>query len=383
MSVWKALEGSRAAEALAAQITADEVAHAWLLLGPAGSGKRPAAQAMAAALNCTVEPGIGCGECSACLRIMRRRFPDVHHIVPEGPLIPVDTIREQVIPEASRSPFEGRYKVFIIEEAERMNPHAQNSLLKTLEEPQPETVFILISSRPEDLLDTIQSRCRLFRLEPVDEQTIVEVLSREGATHEQALLAARVSEGDLERARLLAFDDAALERRRRWLALPRRLTSSVDALDAGAEVVAAAKGVTKSLEKHQKQEIAELAEAMGEGRGTGGARNALVKRHKRELRRAEEQVLAEALLTLASFFRDVLAVRNGGDEGIANLDALADLHRWAESSASDASLVAAIERCVWARASLLKNANVPLALESALVDLARLVPTRSVVGAET
>src|SRR5687768_17938709 len=81
MSVWGTLKGSRAAEALAAQISSDEVAHAWLLLGPAGSGKRPAAQAMAAALNCTIEPGTGCGQCSVCLRIARRRFPDVHHIV--------------------------------------------------------------------------------------------------------------------------------------------------------------------------------------------------------------------------------------------------------------------------------------------------------------
>ena len=382
MSVWSTLKGSRAAEALAAQIASGEVAHAWLLLGPAGSGKRPAAQAVAAALNCTVAPGTGCGECSVCLRIARRRFPDVHHIVPEGPLIPVDTIREQVIPEATRSTFEGRYKVFIIEEAEKMNDPAQNSLLKTLEEPQPETIFILISSRPEELLDTIRSRCRVFRLEPVDEQTIVGLLQTEGASTEEALLAARVSEGDLERARLLAFDADAGERRRGWLSLPRRLTSSIDALDAAAEVIATAKETTKTLEAHQKEEIVELAEAMGEGRGTAGARNALMKRHKRESRRAEEQVLAEALLTLGSFLRDVLAVRRGGDEGVSNLDVLDDLKRWAESSASDADLLAAIERCVWARGSLLKNANVPLTLESALVEVARLVPTQSVVGAE-
>ena len=382
MTVWKSLHGSRAAEALAAQVRSGEVAHAWLLLGPAGSGKRPAAQAMAAALNCPTAPGEGCGECSSCLRIMRRRFPDVHHIVPEGPLIPVDTIREQVIPEASRSPFEGHYKVFIIEEAERMNPQAQNSLLKTLEEPQKETVFILISSRPDDLLETIRSRCRVVRMEPVDEATIVELLQTEGAPPEDALLAARVSEGDLERARLLAFDDDMRERRRWWLALPRRLTSSVDALDAAAEIVAAGKDVTKVVEKHQKDEITELADALGEGRGTAGARNALLKRHKRELRRAEEQVLADALTTLASFYRDVLAVRRGGDEGVTNLDALEDLRRWAESEASDGDLVAAGERCIRARASLLKNANVPLAIESTLVQLARLVPPRSAVGAD-
>lgn len=382
MTVWQALHGSKAAEALAAQVRSGEVAHAWLLLGPAGSGKRPAAMAMAAALNCKTSPGEGCGECSICLRVMRRRFPDVHHIVPEGPLIPVDTIRELVIPEASRSPFEGRYKVFIIEEAERMNPQAQNSLLKTLEEPQKETVFILISSRPEELLDTISSRCRVFRMEPVAESTIVDLLEKEGASNDQALLAARVSEGDLERARRLAFDDEVGERRRLWLALPRRLTSSVDALDAATEIIAIGKEVMKTLESHQREEIEELAEALGEGRGTAGARNALLKRHKRELRRAEEQVLADALTTLASFFRDVLAIRRGGDEGVSNLDALPELRRWADGSVSDVHLVSAAERCVRARASLLKNANVPLAIESTLVELAQIVPTEATVGAD-
>lgn len=382
MSVWKALHGSRSADVVAAQVRGGEIAHAWLFAGPAGSGKRPAAQAMAAALNCKVEPGVGCGECSICLRVLRRRFPDVHHIVPEGPLIPVDAIREQVIPEAARSPFEGRYKVFIIEEAERMNPQAQNALLKTLEEPQHETVFILISSRPDELLETITSRCRVVRMEPVPEATIVDLLAKEGATTEQALLAARVSEGDLEQARLVAFDDDARERRRSWLGLPRRLTSSVDALDAAAEVVAIAKEASKVLETQQRDEIEELAETLGEGRGTAGARNALLKRHKRELRRAEEQVLADALATLASFFLDVLAVRRGGDEGVTNLDVLGDLRRWADSAVADEALVGAAERCIEARASLLKNANVPLAIESTLVELARIVPTEATVGAD-
>ncbi len=383
MSVWQSLRGSRAADALAGQIASGEVPHAWLLLGPAGSGKRPAAIAMAAALNCLEQPNVGCGECSACLRIMRRRYPDVHHVIPEGPLIPVDTIRDQVIPEAALSPFEGRYKVFIIEEADRMNPPAQNALLKTLEEPQPETVFILVSSRVEDLLETIRSRCRIFHLEPVDEATIVELLVKEGATQDQALLSARLSEGDLESARQLAFDDASARRRSQWLGLTHRLVSPTDALDAAAEVIAEAREAAKALEEQHRAEIEELADAMGEGRGTAGARNALAKRQKREARRVEEQVLAEALTTLASFYRDVMAMRNGGAGGIANLDAAHEVQRWASSPVGDPALLRAVERCVEARASLLKNANVPLAVESTLVELVKLVPAQGVVGAET
>jgi DNA polymerase-3 subunit delta' len=381
MSLWNNLAGSRAAEGLANQMASGEVAHAWLLLGPTGSGKRPAAVAMAAALNCRVEPGRGCGECSSCLRIGRRRHPDVHHIVPEGPLIPVDMIRDTVIPEANRSPFEGERKVFIIEEAERMNPAAQNSLLKTLEEPQPDTVFILISDREEELLDTIRSRCRVVRMEPVPEERIIDYLEKEGARPEVAMLCARLAEGDLERARILAFGDDAMERRRVWVSIPRRLTSPLDAQDAAAEIVEQARSAVKAFELLQKPEIEELAEAMGERRGTAQARNALMKRHKRELRRLEEEVLGEALQSLGAFYRDVLAARVGGEEGITNLDLLDEIRDWAASDISDLAFVMAMERCVEARAALLKNANPPLQIEATLVQLTALVPPQAKVGA--
>src|SRR5687767_15984864 len=125
MNIWDKLHRSRSLEGLARQISLGEVPHAWLLLGPSGSGKRAAAKAIAAALNCSEQPGVGCGTCTTCARIVRGRHPDVHQIAPEGPLIPVDVIREIVVPEASRSPFEGRRKVFIIEESDRMNEPAQ------------------------------------------------------------------------------------------------------------------------------------------------------------------------------------------------------------------------------------------------------------------
>ena len=201
MNVWTSLEASRSAAGLARQVAAGEIAHAWLLLGPAGSGKHTTAVAIAASLNCSVEPGVGCGECSSCARIQRGRHPDVHHVIPEGPIIPVDIIREIIIPEASRSPFEGRFKVFIIEEADRMNESAQNALLKTLEEPQPDTVFVLVSDNEEEVLDTIRSRCRIVRLEPVSEGRIVQLLVEAGVPDDRALLAALVRRGFRARSR--------------------------------------------------------------------------------------------------------------------------------------------------------------------------------------
>ncbi|MGH2756646.1 MAG: DNA polymerase III subunit delta' [Actinomycetota bacterium] len=383
MTVWDALAPGRALEGIRRQLASGEVAHAWLLLGPAGSGKRAAAVAMGAALNCRAEPGVGCGECSACLRILRRRFPDVHHVVPEGPLIPVDVVRESIVPEAARSPFEGRMKVFVIEEAERMNPAAQNALLKTLEEPQPDTVFVLISDDEDDLLETIRSRCRVVRLEAVPEERVVELLARQGASGESALVAARVSQGDFDRALALATDPSVADRRRLWLTMPRKLSSPVDAQDAAAEVLAAAREAARSLEEHQNVELEELIEILGTQRGTASARNALVKRHKRELRRHEEEVLGEALDSFAAFYRDVLAVRSGGHEAVTNIDILQELEEWAGTPIPDTALVRAMQRCIDARAALVRNANPPLQIEATLVEIASLAPATARVGAQT
>ena len=373
MTVWDDFPASAVLEGLRSQIAAPEPAHAWLLLGPSGSGKRATAAAMAAALDCPIAPGIGCGTCSACSRAVRHRHPDVHHIVPEGLVIPVDVIREAVIPEAARSPFEAPYKVFIIEEADRMNDAAQNALLKTLEEPLPDTVFILVSDNDEDLLDTLRSRCRIIHLEPVPEEYIVHVLQSEGAGPELALTAARVSEGDLARARELV-DGPAHERRTQWASLPARLTSPIPALAAAADVGAEARAATKERERTHKEEIVELAEALGEGRGTAGARNALAKRHRRELKRVEEDVLGEALTYLASFYRDVVAFRADARSALTNVDAMDVVGAWAASAPSDKALLVAAKRCVDARASFAFNANQTLAIESTFVELTRVAP---------
>lgn len=373
MSVWDPLRGNVTIAALEKQVTGREIAHSWLLLGPRGAGKTSAALAMAASVNCSVAPSVGCGDCSSCLRTLRRRHPDVHHVSAEGAFILVDQIRDSVLAIASMSPFEGRSKVFIIEEADRMNPSAQNALLKTLEEPFRDTLFILLSGREEELLDTVKSRCRVVHLHRVAEEQIAEMLTAEGTPPEKALLAARVCEGDFQRALNLVSSPSAWDRRALWLSMPRRLVSPIDALDAAAEIVAEARSAGKEREAEQKTELSDLAEAMGEGRGTGSLRTALAKRHRRELRRAEEAVLSDALDVLGSFYRDALALRSGG-EAVANLDRLEELRTWADSPVPDAAFVGAVEACVAARSALFKNANVALTIEHAVLELARLVP---------
>ena len=368
MSVWKPFAGMAGAERVGAQLAAGEISHAWLLTGPRGSGTRGVAFAMAAALVCEKGAGAGCGECSACTRALRDRHPDVHHIQPEGVIIPVDVIRESVIPEAARSPFEASYKVFLLEDADRMNDAAQNALLKTLEEPQPDTVFVLVSDHEEEVLETIRSRCRVVRLEPVPLERVTALLVQAGAAPEDAARAAALSDGDVDRARALAFDEEVRRRLVLWRSIPERLASPLDALDAAAEILAEAKAAAKAREKQQKVEVVALAEAMGEGRGTSTARNALAKRHRRELRRGEEEVLLEALGAIGSFYRDVLAARSGA----SYVDG--DRRRWAEAPVSDAALVAAVARCAETSGTFAFNANAALAIEATLVEIAALVP---------
>lgn len=374
-AVWDRVAGSPATQRIADAVASGDIAHAWLLLGPAGWGKQETAVAMAAAMNCTKKPGTGCGECTTCLRIVRRRHPDVHHIVPEGPLISVDVVRELVVPEAARSPFEAAHKAFVFEEADRMNEAAQNALLKTLEEPQPDTVFVLISDREEELLETIRSRCRIVRLEPIPESRMVELLRVQGAGEKDALLAARVSEGDLDHALKVVMDPATRSRRELWTGIPGRLMSPIDALDGAAEILGEAGEAVAARAAAHKVEIAELAETMGLGRGTAAARNALAKRHRRELRRLEEEVLGEALTSIASFYRDVLMMRAGAEEGVSNLDLLDELDHWAVADEiQDSSLLRAVERCLEARIALTRNANQTLTIEAALLELSMIVP---------
>ena len=370
MSVWEGLSG-RAVSALQRQLAQGEISHAWLLSGPPGAGKGAVSEAMAAALNCLDEPLRGCHQCSSCRRVLSRAHPDVHWVVPEGSVIAVDAIRDGVIPEATRSPFEGRYKVFVLEQAELMNEAAQSSLLKTLEEPQPDTVFILLSHDEEEILETIRSRCRIVRLEPTSERHLVALLEREGAGLETALMAARLSEGDAGAARRWAFDASVAERRSLWLSIPRRLRAPTDAIDAASEILDQARAAGAAQKRAHAQETRALADVIGEGRGTGSARGALALRHRREQRHAEEAVLGEALGTLAGFYRDVVAVRRGSSS-VANLDRVGELQEWARTSVSDGALMSAVERLIDGRAALLSNANVLLALEAALAEVTRL-----------
>jgi DNA polymerase III subunit delta' len=207
---------------LAQAIARQSLTPSLILSGPEGVGKKLTAISIAQELNCLSrtpwgvmrdrehpasasggvnEAGSACGTCNVCRRIVRGAHPDVMTIEPgESGSIKIEQVRAAIDAAVFR-PFEGRRRVTIIEQADALVGAAQNALLKTLEEPLPASVFVLVTSRPDMLLPTVRSRCahlRFGRLQVADVATILE--QREAYSRADALAAAAASGGSVRRA---------------------------------------------------------------------------------------------------------------------------------------------------------------------------------------
>ena len=177
--------------------------HAYLLAGPEGGGKSIAARAFAAAVLCA---NGGCGECRSCRLALEDKHPNEFLVEPEGRDIHIETVKQDIWHHAYRTAPEPGRKVFVIREADRLNPAAADALLKVLEEPPADAVFLLLSARPHELPETVVSRCHVVTFQPLSERFVVETLTAEGADPQRAALAARLAGGNLGRARRLAVD---------------------------------------------------------------------------------------------------------------------------------------------------------------------------------
>jgi DNA polymerase III subunit delta' len=180
----RAIYGNQQAQArLERAALGDAVSHAWLLTGPAGIGKSTLALEFARLLQCTGrDPASGepCGVCASCRKIAHGNHPDVTVIEPEKGkrTLGVDIVRE-MIRLASLSPSEGRWRIFVIPDIERMALAGANALLKTLEEPAPGVVLLLTSSEPETLLPTVLSRCQVVPMLPLTPDEIAHALTEQ------------------------------------------------------------------------------------------------------------------------------------------------------------------------------------------------------------
>ena len=209
----------RQVELLAGAIGRNALPPTLLFDGPEGVGKRTTAVAVAQALNCTQpiplpgakgESRTGCGHCASCRRIARGAHPDVVLLVPEeSGAIKTETVRDEVLQKSAYRPFEGRWRVFIVDEADALVPNAQDALLKTLEEPPPSSIFILVTSLADSLLPTVRSRCYRLRFGRLSEGEIARVLrERHQFTETDARAASALADGSIGRA--LAAEEGEL-----------------------------------------------------------------------------------------------------------------------------------------------------------------------------
>jgi len=161
--MWKDIYGhTQQVELLKSYSGSDRIPHAFLFSGPAGTGKTRVAREFFMAVNCLEHRGDACKRCKSCLKVIAGGHPDLVELNPLARWIKVDEMRE-VLAEVGLKPFESRMKFIVIEPAESLNRESSNALLKTLEEPPPNTVIVLVSHRPKLLLPTILSRCQTVR----------------------------------------------------------------------------------------------------------------------------------------------------------------------------------------------------------------------------
>ena len=196
----------RAAEHLKMAVQEGKVSHAYLIQGEAGVGKRMLAEIFAQALVCENDHDRPCGVCRSCHQAETHNHPDIHYVTHERPaLISVSEIRSQVVSDVVIRPAGGRYKIYIIEDAEKMNPQAQNALLKTLEEPPEYAVMLLLTVNDQALLETIRSRCVRLEMYPVRQDLVERYLMEHAQIPDyQARLCAAFAQGSIGRAMELA-----------------------------------------------------------------------------------------------------------------------------------------------------------------------------------
>lgn len=368
------IEQLRAAADAAAEVLAGVggagMTHAWLFTGPPGSGRSVAARAFAAALLC---PDRGCGHCRSCHQVLSGTHADVEVVRPAGLSYGVRETRELVLRSAS-SPTGGRWRVVLFEDADRSTEQAANALLKAIEEPPARTVWLLCSPSPDDLVVTIRSRCRLVTLRTPPADAVADVLvRRDGIDPGVAAAAARAAQGHIGRARRLATDDEARRRRAEVLAVPARLTGIGPAVAAAESLVKAAEAEAKTASGElDAAETTALRQALGESakgrmpRGTAGALKDLEDRQKSRATRMKRDALDRALLDLASYYRDLLAVQLGADVTLVNTDRARELRSAGGTPEATLQRLEAIMTC---RERLQANVNPQLAVEAMAMAL--------------
>lgn len=305
----------RVREFFRATIASGRVSHAYLLTGPAGSNKTSAAYAFAQAILCEKN---GCGECDDCARVLRRRHPDVHYYAPEGAQgYLIEQIRE-IVSDVSLAPIRAKSKVYILDRVDLLGTQAANAFLKTLEEPVPGVVFVLLGRTREGVLPTIVSRCQVVPFRHIPAREAAGILSQKvGVTPERARMAIEACDGSITQAISFAKSSERTEFRARVMEVLAGLSvaDARDVLEYAAELIERAKAPLDNVRTEQSEELAESADFL-----TKTAMRQIELRHKRALTQATRTSLRQMTAIIRSWLRDVLMVVSGTPELMVNID---------------------------------------------------------------
>ena len=370
MTVWDVPGQDHAVAVLRSAVERDEVAHAWAFIGPPGVGQEAAARWLAAALNCgSFAPP--CGACDICRRCTGGIYPALTEFAPVGAAyLKTEDVQERWLHTASRSLTEGRFKVLRITAADRMNDSAANAFLKGLEEPPPATAWVLEITDPDELPDTILSRCRVVRFSALPEAVLDAQAQDAGLEDaEERALAVRAAMGSPATLTRLAgpggVDDLRVHRS--WPGLLREGGPGV-AILAWRSLDDEIKRATANLKLRQKQEIDYLTEL--HGTLTSKMSKELDLRHRRQLREAVVLTTQAALDDLAGWLRDCVVVSQGGS-ALIHADA-ADSVAGDAASLGPARLLQALDLVLRTREAMELNVQPALALEGMFLELSAL-----------
>lgn len=300
----------------------DAPVHAYLFVGPRGSGKRALARAFAAALVSDAHTGDDAAR--QARMVLARNHSDVTEFEREGASISVEQAGA-IIATAARSSIEGGPKVLVLDEF-HLATTAVPMLLKTIEEPPAGTVFVVLADDVTSELVTVASRCVHIDLAAIADDAIAERLVGEGVAPERAADAAAASIGDLGRARLLATDDRLALRRAAWRAVPDRLDGTgATAIEAADDLLAMITDAMVPLAGAHAAEVAELEEVIKARGERGSGRKQLEDRHKREARRYRTDEIRAGLTELSRRLRDELSESVRPAAGVEAIDLISTL----------------------------------------------------------
>lgn len=339
-------------------------ASSYLFIGAEGLGKTDTARAIASTLFCA---DASCGECFACGRLERETHPDFVIIEPEGSQGYLVSQIRTLIHDMSLMPLEANYKVYVIRGADTFNAASANAFLKTLEEPPPHAIIILLAQNIERVLPTVVSRCVTVRFRMLPQKDMLEVLRiKTGASEQDGLIALAATSSMLGEA--AAFLESSTRRgvRERIVRTYSELAKfdDLEILENAKEISVALSGPVEEMRQKQEADLAAQADLLNPG-----AIKALEKLHKQRLSAFEKRNMREFLNIMSSLLRDTLVISKQASDLVLNTD-VAHLLAPCMSPAQIAQAQKAIER---ARRRVARNVGSLLVIETILFEIREVI----------